>query len=611
MAENLSGLILKSNFDNIKKTVNELVQARKYGQRALDSYKITTNITKSQLIDDSQGQSIISVYQRFISSDASIAPDPIIKQGQLISGAEFSKAETTAETYKDTSKYNNNYKYSGFPNNYTPIPTQQSKEVGCGGFCTGLCVTTCSLDCKSSCTGHCGDSCTGSCSKSCSVLCSSCTGCTGKCQQACTNSCSGCGGGCSAYCASSCEGDCHSYCAEGDNSGAHCSVCTNVCSKECENSCAYSCKGGTSHEDCNGQCIAACGAALCMSTCNATCFGFCNSTCGSDCSGSCTYGCTDGCDSQLSQRALDTSSVPFTRSITITESGEFTVPANVNQIYVFAVGGGGGSSCSYWTGSYESMIHYYYNQYGQPCGGAGGGYTNDGYFDVTPGQIIPIHVGKGGPGGILDSQHPTYKGFTDNELGKQGEETFIQINKSTTLRASGGFPSGMYYDTTTKTIKFSPTSGGCGGSGGGRGWDTYMAAGNGGIAGSDGRDRNEQSSAKGQISYVPSGIYSNGKPTICKYNKKIYGCGGGGGGSNDTSRESGPEQTYKVVSCDGGQSINGGGAGASPWGKPNAGQKNTGGGAGGCSAGGYIAEKSFMTMSDGAAGGSGIAIIYY
>lgn len=67
----------------------------------------------------------------------------------------------------------------------------------------------------------------------------------------------------------------------------------------------------------------------------------------------------------------------------ITSSGVFTVPANVYNISVFCVGGGG-------SGGKSS------NRYPCNAGGGGGGYTNTGTFNVNPGQQLSITIGAGG-----------------------------------------------------------------------------------------------------------------------------------------------------------------------------------------------------------------------
>lgn len=76
-------------------------------------------------------------------------------------------------------------------------------------------------------------------------------------------------------------------------------------------------------------------------------------------------------------------------SYTTAGTTNFTVPAGVFKIFarVWAGGGGGGgNSASTNAGG----------------GGGGGGYT-EGWFDVTPGQVIPVTVGAGGAAGAASS----------------------------------------------------------------------------------------------------------------------------------------------------------------------------------------------------------------
>ena len=69
---------------------------------------------------------------------------------------------------------------------------------------------------------------------------------------------------------------------------------------------------------------------------------------------------------------------------TFTEDGTFTVPAGVTKIWVTACGGG--ASCSWVSGAASKYV----------AGGQGGACIYKKAFQVTPGQKIPITVGKGG-----------------------------------------------------------------------------------------------------------------------------------------------------------------------------------------------------------------------
>ena len=69
---------------------------------------------------------------------------------------------------------------------------------------------------------------------------------------------------------------------------------------------------------------------------------------------------------------------------TFTKDGTFTVPAGVTKILVTACGGG--ASCSWVSGAASKYV----------AGGQGGACIYKKAFQVTPGQKIPITVGKGG-----------------------------------------------------------------------------------------------------------------------------------------------------------------------------------------------------------------------
>lgn len=69
--------------------------------------------------------------------------------------------------------------------------------------------------------------------------------------------------------------------------------------------------------------------------------------------------------------------------VAFTAGGNWTVPANVYRIRcrVWGAGGGGGGTSN-----------------GGAAGGAGGGYA-EGWYTVTPGQVLAVTIGTGGNGG--------------------------------------------------------------------------------------------------------------------------------------------------------------------------------------------------------------------
>lgn len=230
---------------------------------------------------------------------------------------------------------------------------------------------------------------------------------------------------------------------------------------------------------------------------------------------------------------------------TFTQSGVFTVPANVRTIQAFVVGGGGGM--------HQSETN--------TSGGGGGGYTNYGTFAVTPGQQLAVIVGAGGTFGSY------YLGGTASNGGATSVGNLIS--------AAGGGYGGEY-------------NGGAGGSGGG-------VSGNGSTESKwpgDGGENGSNGYARGQTQN-PTGPAGQGRTTRAfgEASGTLY-AGGGGGGNSDS---------YTVGH--GGAGGGGNGAGKS-YNRPTSGSANTGGGAGGT----WWNNKNSGSHQP-VTGGSGIAII--
>lgn len=75
-------------------------------------------------------------------------------------------------------------------------------------------------------------------------------------------------------------------------------------------------------------------------------------------------------------------------TVVLTTSGNFTVPAGVTSIQIYAWGGGGGG-CGSETGPTK------------PSGGGGGAGFSLSTVSVTPGQVIPYVIGSGGTGSAV------------------------------------------------------------------------------------------------------------------------------------------------------------------------------------------------------------------
>lgn len=232
---------------------------------------------------------------------------------------------------------------------------------------------------------------------------------------------------------------------------------------------------------------------------------------------------------------------------TFTQSGVFTVPANVRTIQAFVVGGGGGmyqaeSNCS---------------------GGGGGGYTNYGTFAVTPGQQLAVIVGAGGNFG------GSYLGGTPSNGGTTSVGNLISANGGAYGREYGG------------------GTGGSGGGNYGRGEKESAWPGDGGENGSNGYNTGNH------MPSPPTGPAGQGRTTRAfgEASGTLYAGGGGGGNS----------EAYTTAGGGAGGGGNGAGRGYNP---PTNGSPNTGGGAGGT----FWNNKN-SGSNKGSVGGSGIAII--
>lgn len=199
--------------------------------------------------------------------------------------------------------------------------------------------------------------------------------------------------------------------------------------------------------------------------------------------------------------------------ITFTQSGTFTVPANVTKVDVFVVGGGGG----------------------------GGGYVKT-FRDVivTPGEVIPIVIGAGGNAA---------GGASNHTAGSGGYSEF----KNSAYRANGGSGGRVDFDNYR-------SHGGAGGSGGGAGRDGgtggspyngnhgAVGGGNGGVGAGSGTYGGNGGTggggiiviickgtliigANGRISASTTGIGTKGRDEL----GKLGGSAGNGGGGAGTS----------------------------------------------------------------------------
>lgn len=145
----------------------------------------------------------------------------------------------------------------------------------------------------------------------------------------------------------------------------------------------------------------------------------------------------------------------------------FTVPTGCTRICIaLAAGGGGAGGSEFW----------YYGTNGGAGGGGGAAYLND--IAVTPGQVITMDIGYGGPRGT-SGQYPTD--------GDPGQRTVIGAYNLWTYRGEGG-------------IAGSSTHGASGiGGGAGPAGTNYV--------GNDGGAHNYNSGAPGGTTSIPSTCY--------------------------------------------------------------------------------------------------------
>ena len=211
--------------------------------------------------------------------------------------------------------------------------------------------------------------------------------------------------------------------------------------------------------------------------------------------------------------AIWTDAVPSQVLFTSTGTTTWTVPNGVVLISAVAIGGGGGGGGGRDSGAGNIM-----------AGGGGGGggldYLNN--FSVTPGEILTIFIGNGGPRGF-NSASTGGAGTAGNLSGVyRGATSLVRANggsggagspNSTTLSATGGLGgNGINTGNTTR--------GGRGGNSYGDGFYLQWAGGGGGGAGGY------------------TGVGGNGGQGSVDYGFGTYrgaqGNGGGGGGGATT-----------------------------------------------------------------------------
>ena len=187
---------------------------------------------------------------------------------------------------------------------------------------------------------------------------------------------------------------------------------------------------------------------------------------------------------------------------TFTSNGTFTVPAGVTKILVTACGGG--ASCSSASGS----------QYA--AGGQGGACIYKKAFQVTPGQKIPITVGKGG----------VYNGDTG---GVAGNPTVV----GNLVTLPGGAVAHLSYGYIPSRTKVE--GGGIGG------WGGVASAGSFGSDGLIGKGGRTAANSENIYGGGGGSLGDGAVPSDSRYSK-CYGVPAGYGGGGAYTTLGGPEQ---------------------------------------------------------------------
>lgn len=278
---------------------------------------------------------------------------------------------------------------------------------------------------------------------------------------------------------------------------------------------------------------------------------------------------------------------------TFNNTQNWTVPNDVNGIWVQLAGGGAGGGGKV-------------NGNNAPGQGGQGGNGFFGYTQVTPGSTVGIIIGAGGNGGNANN---TIVSIT---FGNAGGDTFVNTShtcwtapgglKSGNMNTSNGVAQGTYggraAEVTRQSIQFRPTNASP------RTFPLFLAG--------------EGSSWGG---YRTSYNYATGSLTNISGNASVHGGGAGGTGvfSNATATPNGGNGGASIASgYNGGAGVatgannggGGGGAGIAGNGSAGSGSNGGAGGAGGGGGGGQGAQQT-QNVGSGGAGGAGAVKIFY
>lgn len=226
--------------------------------------------------------------------------------------------------------------------------------------------------------------------------------------------------------------------------------------------------------------------------------------------------------------------IPFATKLTFTSNTTFTVPTGVTTIRIKAWGGGGGSN------------------------GAGGGFVK-GDFTVTPGNVLAIRVGGGGP--VFTSSNAGYSAAATNGGGRGYKKAV------TGTVGSGGGYSGVFTSNTVSQANALLIAAGGGGSNNSSG----TAGGGGGLTGSSGTGSTGGTQSAGGS--VGGGVLLGGDGQVGSVFTGGGGGGyfGGGGTASNTYGGGGGGSSYTKSGATNTQNTSGanGPAGLAPSGDPD------------------------------------------
>jgi hypothetical protein len=293
--------------------------------------------------------------------------------------------------------------------------------------------------------------------------------------------------------------------------------------------------------------------------------------------------------------SVTTSAVNLRQTFNNTQN--WTVPNDVNGIWVHLVGGGQGGGSR--------------NTGGQTANGSGGVGGNGvfAFTPVTPGSIVGMTIGAGGSGGTIQAN------TSSAQVGNEGGLTYVNTSGASWVAGGGlknGSPNptntsnqvgyqGKLYGLSRQQIVFSDKANS------GRISQQFSIKEGVGFGGAN-QEWEYNSSSAGSFDQRAgrSSVYGGGSGGGAVTNSSGGGSGATGGAQTATGRTGGAGAAWVSANSGGG----GGGAGITGNGAAASGTNGGAGGAGGGGGGGGGAANA-TTGCTGGAGGAGAVLIYY